>query len=187
MIRSSLIVLCIGFLLSFTKVANATLIDITGAGTWSSTAPISAFSAPSETWDFSFNLPQTFSPSGNGISVTQISNFDYSLNGSPVLTPNLSSIKFYDYGDGGLFDLSFNNGDIVSLYGADVGSSGTLSLGTFYAGIAMNDGSATGSGSVTLSIPSATPEPSTLVLFGTGIILMGYMASKRKKGLPNRI
>lgn len=32
---------------------------------------------------------------------------------------------------------------------------------------------------------AATPEPSTLALFGTGIVLMGLMAARKKKGLLN--
>ncbi len=180
--RLTLPMLLLGLILSFAKLpnANATLVDVVGTGTWSSNAPISSFSSPNDTWDFSFNLPQSFSPSGNGVPVTQFSNFDYSLNGSLVSSPTLSSVVFYNSSNSGLFDLNFNDGETVSLYGSDVGSSGTLTLGTFAAGIAMNDGSATGSGSVSLSIPSATPEPSTLVLFGTGIFLMGVMVSRRR-------
>ena len=50
-----------------------------------------------------------------------------------------------------------------------------------------------GNGLVTLSLvsstssPSATPEPSTWLLFGTGVGLLGVMAVRKKKELRNTV
>jgi hypothetical protein len=50
-----------------------------------------------------------------------------------------------------------------------------------------------GNGFVTLSLvsspssPSATPEPSTWLLFGTGVGLLGVMAVRKKKELRNTV
>ncbi len=181
--KSLMLIFTLGMALSFAKVANATLVDIAGKGTWNANTPTSPFSAPNETWAFSFDLPQSFSPSGIGTPVTQFSNFNYLLNGSLVSSPTLSSVEFYTPNiDGISFVLAFDTGDTVALFGPDVGTSGTLSLGTFTAPITMNDKfQETGNGIVTLSIPSATPEPSPLALFGTGIFLLGYMAYRKKE------
>jgi len=40
--------------------------------------------------------------------------------------------------------------------------------------------------SATSAAMSATPEPSTMALFGTGIVLMGLMATRKQKGRLNK-
>lgn len=85
--------------------------------------------------------------------------------------------------------------DALYITGANLFSNGsTLTLGTFSnMSVSLDAGGALGSATVTVSTitgngsggVSATPEPSTIALFGTGILLMGGLALK-KKGLLNR-
>ena len=87
--------------------------------------------------------------------------------------------------DGFVITLANGGGPILS-------SSDTLAAATDSIDLSFNGGLGTGTGSLIIglesgqipgspsSTPSATPEPSTLALFGTGILLLGYTAYRRK-------
>jgi hypothetical protein len=96
--------------------AAAGTVFFSGSGTWGDSAPSTPYSAPDESWSFSFDLPNPIASN----PTFQATDFVYDLNGSPVSTP-LSSVKFFPVANAGLFDLNFSDGGVVSFYGADVG------------------------------------------------------------------
>ena len=98
-------------------------VNITGSGLWGDNTPDTPFSAPGGSWVFSFNLennPISSNPTND------ITNFSYELNGVEVSNTLFSpfvTAEFFPADLAGMFvDLSFSNGDVVSFYGADIGS-----------------------------------------------------------------
>lgn len=163
---------------------------VTGSGTWASTAPTTTESAPGATWSFSFMLsdPATDAfPDGGGYLTSQFSDFTYSL-GGVAISPTLTNILFFPTSENGMFDLTFSNGDVVSIYGAQVyaGSPppGITFIGGVYAvNIAMMDAVIpTGSGTVTIATAATTPEPATLALLAFGAIALALL--RKKVALP---
>jgi hypothetical protein len=152
--------------------ANADILEVSGTGLWGANAPVTAESAPNESFTFSFNIPEA---AGNPSSLG--TNFVYMLNGSAVPV-SLSTIQFFPGSLGGLFDLDLSNGDTVSAYGADAGSGGTVSTGVFPATFAMFDQGATGAGSVVIS-DSAAPEPSFYGVVGAALGLLVLVRIRR--------
>jgi hypothetical protein len=82
--------------------AAAGTVFFSGSGTWGDSAPSTPYSAPDESWSFSFDLPNPIASN----PTFQATDFVYDLNGSPVSTP-LSSVKFFPVANAGLFDLNF--------------------------------------------------------------------------------
>ena len=155
---------------------SADMIDISGSGTWDASAPTTEFSAPNESWSFSFTVPNPLD-SNHTSSVT---NGEYALGGSPV-SAAITSVEFFSASEFGLFDIHFSDGGIVSLYGAQIYDPSTLELypGTYAATIALNASNPpTGNGTGTV-IVSSVPEPSSLLLCGVG--LLGVVAHRRSK------
>jgi hypothetical protein len=161
-------------------VANAGPFYFTGSGTWDQGTPATVYSQAGATWQFSFFLPDTLSSN----PTTQVTNFSYSLNGTTVSTSLPGGVLFYSVANGGGFDLypTINNASDVSvlsfLFPNDVGSNLNIVGGTFQTSIELNDGIPTadgltsGSGSGTLTIATTvTPEPPTIILFGTVLLL----------------
>jgi hypothetical protein len=100
---------------SFVSAHAATLL-YSDSGTFSASTASSVFSGPSETWAFSFLADTNPAPlsdvGGGGFSFT-LSNFSYSLNGSPdAITPVF--IRFFSDANGGGFGICFDNGTSVS-------------------------------------------------------------------------
>ena len=54
--------------------------------------------------------------------------------------------EFFTADEAGMFDLSFSNGDVVSLYGADIGSSLTFARGVYLVAAGVEMKPATGLG-----------------------------------------
>jgi hypothetical protein len=161
-------------------VASASSFLFTGSGTWDQGTPTTAYSQAGATWQFSFLLPDTLSSN----PTTQVTGFSYSLNGTPVTTSLPGGVLFYSVADGGGFDLypTIDNASNVSvlsfLFPNDVGSNLNIVSGIFQTSIESNDGITTadgltpGSGSGTVTIGSAaTPEPPSIVLLGTALLL----------------
>lgn len=181
--------LAAGLLGSGATYASNPLEVVSGSGTWGSGTATTPESFAGETWSFSFELSKAFSGASEfpspGWSTTDFTNFNYFLNGDKVES-TLTSVAFYDVGHNGLFSLNFNYQSavsVVSLYGADVGSSSILTEGTFKEGtlnswgIASGHGISTGSGTVTIF---PVPEPSEYALMAAGLGLMAFIARRKK-------
>ena len=89
--------------------ANAEIISYSDSGTFSSSVPSSTFSAPSETWAFSFQADTNpaVSDTGMGGFSFAFSDFSYSLDGSAVaIAPTF--IRFFSGTNGGGFAICFD-------------------------------------------------------------------------------
>ena len=106
--------------------AEAASVQISASGEWGPLTPtVLPWSTRNASWSFSFDLPNPISRN----PTTQVTNFNYSLNGKEVTDKSLFAslkVEFYTFDEAGMFDLIFQDGDVVSLYGADIGSSLTI-------------------------------------------------------------
>jgi hypothetical protein len=171
-----------GVALACANLAHAGEVLVSGSGTWGSSTARTPYSSPGGAWAFSFDVSNPLSGvAGMGAyTITNETNFNYWENGVLVAT-SVPGITFYDAAQYGLFDFSFSS-DPVSFYGADVGSTGTLSLGTFSAASDVNYaalGTGTGSGTVTLAAVAAVPEPVTWAMLILGLAGIGVALRRR--------
>jgi hypothetical protein len=174
--------------LALAPAANANPISITGSGTWDIGTPTTAYSESGASWYFSFELPDPIDEN----PTTQVTNFTYDLNGTPVINSLPGGVLFYSVAQEGGFDLfapldSSSGATVISLFfPEDVGSNLSIVFGSYDATIALNDGDLPGSGSGTVNI---TPEPPSIILFGTALLLgssLLYIRHKRlRAGLPS--
>src|SRR5262249_39638410 len=93
--------------------ADAGAVAVSGFGTWGPDAPTSIYTAPGESWSFSFDLPDPLDAN----PASMAAHFQYFLDGSAVTT-TLTSVEFFPADQGGLFDLNFADGNSLNLYGA---------------------------------------------------------------------
>jgi hypothetical protein len=155
-------------------------------GVWNGDAPVTPYSAPLEPYSLAIRFPgQTFSTiyQDANISVTtDMTTVRYALDGLPVpvtlwtgaqadcfgLAPGtVCNVAFFDTAlDGGLA-LAFSD-HVVEFYGADIGSTGTLTPGRF-AFVPNMDDSLVDEGT---AFASVTPEPAAwaMMLLGLGAI-----------------
>ena len=169
-------------------------VNITTVGTWGDGAPDTPFSQPGAPFAFTFNLPNPI-PSN---PTNRVTNFSYILNSvevSDTLFSPFVTVEFFTADDAGMFDLIFQNGDVVSLYGADIGTSLTFVPGVDFAAAGMQMEPATGIGTVIVRVSTggvgvtgfgagAVPEPSTWVMMAlgfAGLAFAGYRASHKKR------
>lgn len=163
-----------------TRLAGASSIYFTGTGTWDQATPTTAYSAAGATWQFSFYLPNVIASN----PTTQVTDFSYSLNGTPIATSLPGGIFFFPVSNGGGFDLyptidNTSDVNVISvLFPYDVGSDLTITSGVFQAGMELNDGLTPGSGTGTVTI-AATPEPPSIILLGTALLLGGVLTYER--------
>lgn len=195
----------VAFLLA-AAVAEADGVTISGSGTWGSGAPVSNWSAPNETWSFSFTLPSpTPATSNNGTAemlVTDILSFTYTLNGAAVTIPP-ADILFFPANEDGGFDIDFTAGGADTSNGITCSPSSpcafnvfgnTLFTGTapfinvqsatvsnvdfdYTASIGQSETNPAGTGSVT-TFTVTTPEPAAVSLLAIGLLAL---SRKRKK------
>ena len=162
--------------------AKAASVFISVSGVWGPSAEVTPFSAPDGAFTFGFVLPNPFSEN----PTTQFADFSYYLNVTLVTGQTLLKVQFFPADEAGMFDLIFQDGDVVSLYGADIGSSLTISSGTYPAAAGVLLRPATGTATVSVIPLSVTgfggvPEPSTWVMMtlGLGLVFAGYRTSRK--------
>jgi hypothetical protein len=171
-------------------------VNITGAGSWGDNTPDTPFSAPGGLWVFSFNLEN------NPISsnpTNEITNFSYELNGVEVSNTLFSpfvTAEFFPADLAGMFDLSFSNGDVVSFYGADIGSTLTFAPGVYLVAAGVQMLPATGTGAVIVRVGSTggvgvtpfgagVPEPSTWAMMILGFATLAFTGYRRSRKSEN--
>ena len=130
---------------------------ISASGEWGDGTPITPFSAPGASWSFSFDLPNPISSN----PTDQATHFSY-ITDAPtashtVFLPSVV-VQFFPADLAGMFDLTFPDGDVLSLYGADIGTSLTLVAGQYdvEAGIQMLPASGIGTATVSAFGPVVT-------------------------------
>jgi hypothetical protein len=170
-------------------------VNITAAGSWGDNTPDTPFSQPGALFAFNFDLENNPIPSN---PTNQITNFSYELNGTEVSNTLFSpfvTAEFFTADEAGMFDLSFSNGDVVSLYGADIGSSLTFAPGAYLVAAGMQMLPATGLGTVIVRVSTGSvgatgfgaggvPESSTwvmMILGFAGLAFAGYRSSRKER------
>ncbi|MBV8238823.1 MAG: PEPxxWA-CTERM sorting domain-containing protein [Sphingomonas sp.] len=164
----------------FATSADAAVL-IQGTGFWTGSATTTAVSAPNRSFQFSFDLPDTITKAAGYAFTSAISNFSFSLDGH-VLSAVPAEIRFYSSGNNGLFDMVLN-GINLRLFGADVGSNGTLGpTGAYNFTSAVNGDAPAGLGFVTVtSIAAAVPEPAVWGLMIVGFGMIGSALRYRRR------
>jgi hypothetical protein len=170
---------------------------ISASGEWGDGTPFTPFSAPGASWSFSFDLPNPISSN----PTSQATHFSFLTNAPTashtIFFPSVG-LKFFPTDLAGMFDLTFPDGNVLSLYGADIGSSLTLVAGTYDVEAGMQMLPASGSGTVTVSAlgvgvtgfgAGAVPEPSTWVMMALGFAVLafaGYRSSRKSAMLTKQ-
>jgi hypothetical protein len=181
--------------------AKADSATISQSGVWGSAAPTTNWSAPGDTWTFSFTVPNPDSVTAlNGtmeMMTTAFSDFSYTLNGVAVNIAPADVIFFPSSEDGG-FDIDFTAGGTDTTNGIVCSPSTPCSFNTFgdqfFSGNAPNitiqsgslsavdfdytasgdDTNPNGTGTVTTA-----PEPATLSLLALGALAL-FVIPRRK-------
>jgi hypothetical protein len=166
--------------LLFASVGSASPLLVQESGVWGSSAPSTTWSAPGESWSYSFLIdsnptPSTYLPGDN--FVAPFNNFNYFLNGVPVATTP-DTIEWYSTNnEGGLINIYFGGILTFKVYGAQAYSGSEdsptilpgvypLAGGSVFLSAGNTDQPITGNLTIT-----AVPEPATI-----GMMLMGVAA-----------
>jgi hypothetical protein len=161
--------------------ARAGVFVVSGSGTWGAGTETTQVSAVGDTFSFSFDIssPFTGTTTGIGIRTYAATNFSFELNGSAVAV-GLTDVAFYTPTDDGGFDLVLSDGVTLSAFGQAFGYTGTLTPTDISENFAANapDSFPNGSGTGTVSVTPAVPEPISLALLGTG--LLGLLSVRRQ-------
>jgi hypothetical protein len=189
-------------LLVFAGRASADGMDlVTQSGIWGTACPPVLCSQTGDTWSYSFLTPATLSGYGNRAVTSTVTNFEWYLNGVlvPALTvPTQEAYWFPNSDDGGVtltlspINLSNNWEQLFNITGCCTVPS-VLVPGVYSIDV---DDSAENIGSVfagptdeTSFIPgpvviTAVPEPSTLILIVTGLLVFAFIA---RPNSPNHL
>jgi PEP-CTERM motif len=135
----------------------------------------------------SFDLPNPISSN----PTNQATHFSY-ITDSPSISHTffLPSVvvQFFPADLAGMFDLIFPDGDVLSLYGADIWTSLTLVAGQYHVEAGMQMLPASGIGTATVSAlgpvvtgfgAGAVPEPSTWVMMTLGFAALAFAGYRR--------
>ena len=148
--------------------ANAATVNVGATGLFGEKTMTTAESAPGQTFTFSFIVPDPVS----GVTETNLTNPMYSLSGKAI-GPTITSVTFHDASDNGLFDLTFSDNNVLSLYGSNIYTNGFLQSGFYFAAIGQNGGAPVGSGGVSVSVSvSPVPLPASAPLFGGAVLAL---------------
>lgn len=155
--------------------------------TYGSGSPTTPLTAPNSTFSFSFSVPLPITLlASDSVSFTTIVPVIYSFGASTVTVPGTAVIFFVSSLSGG-FDINFTvngNSYLWEFFGASQLFTGPTSnpgllTGSFFYGatsFGFNDSLGvlvTGPGTIVASTPITTvPEPSSLTLIGTGIVVI---------------
>lgn len=171
--------------------ASASTFLVTAGGTFSYSTPSSAVTTPNGTWTMSFDVqdgPQTTYVDGNAFDPA-FSNFEYTLNGSPVpaTPPRIVFMNLSNFGlfttvlDGATFELAG-----PQLY-TGLEADPTILTGSFPQTLLFSEVFEDGNyyqfvSASPVVINEVTPEPSALLLCGTGLLsLAAAGAAKTRK------
>ena len=187
-------------LLVFAGRASADGMDlVTQSGVWETACPPVLCSQTGDIWSYSFQTPAVLPDRTDGIPTSTVTNFEWYLNGVlvPALTiPTQEAYWFPNSDDGGVtltlspINLSNNWEQLFNITGCCTVPS-VLVPGVYSIDV---DDSAENIGSVfagptdeTSFIPgpvviTAVPEPSTLILIVTGLLVLAFIA---RRNLPN--
>jgi hypothetical protein len=163
-------------LLAVSAQAQAATVLIQGVVFFGTGTPVTEYSKPNSQVAFSFDVPEVLDAN----PTAEVTDFSYMLNGVDVSSP-VVGVEFYDSGQDGMFDIFFAD-HTVSIYGADIGSSGTIGSAGFYNVTAGIDQvyPGTGVGGVTVNVPSV-PEPATWAVMLVGFGAIGASMRSRRK------
>jgi hypothetical protein len=196
---------------------SAALISVNTDGTFSSLTPNTAWTGADDTWSLTFDIDMNpvvsqvtvGSPTTGGGFDPVISNFVYELNGSPV---NVSAVEVFYYNTdfAGLFSVCFCGCNLdVSTYSPVNGFtffgpqaySGSESAPTILTGPFTETNSTLGepgnevyvasTGYVqtlgTVDLENTEPEPSTVALSTSGLLLLAVLAVRRKRSVASAL
>jgi hypothetical protein len=168
---------------------HAATISYSDSGTFTTSTPTTAFSGAGEPWTFAFqgDSNPALSDVGMGGFDFAFSNFNYSLDGSPVtITPTF--IRFFSGTNGGGFLICFNGTTTASctdglgspLFGQPQMYTGTTAAPTLSTGSFSITSFAAFVSSTVFDQPNTTvlatgtaPEPSTLLTLAAGLLVLG--------------
>lgn len=161
---------------SFASPAQAVDVLFQSVGVFAANAPTSSYTAPGQSYGFSFTLPNPppgTVPGPGSFLTTALSNFSYNLNGTAVTTP----VQYLAFVPGGFYFLFIDQVELV-FAGPDIGGSGTItapSSGLYQ--IFLDDNLAfAGTGFV---VTSVVPEPASWAMLLAGLGLAGAVARRR--------
>jgi PEP-CTERM motif len=189
-LRSWASILSISLLCVVSTVTRADTLLVSESGVWDSSAPTTLWSAPGESWNYSF-LTSSTALTDDVVSTKygihfqrDFSDFTYTLDGASVATVP-SSVTWYGTSWAGLVNVNFGTGTFPDMSfepeGLQVFDSnltilpGTYSIDGAYSGAVFSNPSQIesltgGELVITDESTSATPEPSSLLLLGTGFV-----------------
>jgi hypothetical protein len=181
-----LLIMAAALVLATANQASAAFYEFSGSGTWQSSALNTAYSAPNQSYTFSFDLPNPTS----GNPDTEAFNFQYTLNGIAV-SATLLSVEFFSDAVGGGFNLNLGSGGPLQFFNVLGGSTpdftSGITAGSFLTNIVIADntnGDSVGSASVVIT---AVPEPSTWAMMLLGFFGVGFVAYRRRTSAAVRL